>query len=197
MDFREIQRLHQQYAQGPLTIDMEGAPITALPAPAARPVPADASRSTVPPGYFVETRKVIALMMIVAAISLPIGMWLASAHKQSRDVAATEPAQGQPGSPEVPDSGSMSTRWPEASASTSVEPAQQASPVIAAPPVAGTPSRSASQVPAPAAVPTIASRAAPHEPKPVVREPRKPDAPVRAPSSPQKPAASAGEIKLF
>lgn len=174
---------------------MDAAPLAALPAPAARQVPAEGTRSTVPP-YFIETRKVIALMMIVAAISLPVGMWLASANKQSREVAATEPEQGQSGSRDVADSGSINARWPDTAVATPAEPAQQ-TPDIAAPSVPGTPSLGTSQISAQAAAPTAQSRPAPHEPKPAVREPRKPDAPVRAPSSTEKPAASAGEIKLF
>ncbi|CAG2159763.1 flagellar biosynthesis protein FlhF [Cupriavidus numazuensis] len=95
MDIREIQKMHQQYAQAPITIDMDPTNVQVLSASSGDSSPAS-------PGSLVRSArkavndnvKIVGIIALVAMVSLPVGMMLASTKKRP-DLAppASAPAQ--------------------------------------------------------------------------------------------------------
>lgn len=198
MDLRDIQRLHEQYAQGPLTIDVEAAPIAAaLPAPKARSRGEQADGKRAQGAYLIENRKVILMMVLVAAIALPVGMFIASATKQSNAVPAVQATAND--SERQRDGGleASSTRWPDTPSVADVEAAVPHPESDAASKPAPSPSKALPQRPVVQTEPEPKARPTPPAQKTPASEVRKQEATSRAAVVPQKQNPAGGEIRLF
>ncbi|KAI3602929.1 hypothetical protein D8I24_3107 (plasmid) [Cupriavidus necator H850] len=189
MDLRDIQRMHEQYAQGPITIDVDAAPVAALSAPIRQPAQRPAATTATLFDIFDGKKRLIAMMLLVAAVSLPAGMMLASANKRSNESTSAPPekavsAQASigaiadegiqwPGTKEIPDEVTSPTSSPVATSASAVLSSAVQAPTVQAP----------NKVALNKAVPL---------------EARKPEAAARTPSHPApKPASSAADVKLF
>ncbi|ODV44182.1 hypothetical protein AWV79_10440 [Cupriavidus sp. UYMMa02A] len=73
MDLRDIQRMHEQYAQGPITIDIDATPVAALSAPIRQPAQRPAAITATLFDILDGNKRLIAMMLLVAAVSLPAG----------------------------------------------------------------------------------------------------------------------------
>ncbi|SPK77489.1 conserved protein of unknown function (plasmid) [Cupriavidus taiwanensis] len=184
MDLRDIQRMHEQYAQGPITIDVDAAPVAALGAPAKAAPPAQPAARATLFAALDGNKRLIGMMLLVAAVSLPVGMLLASANKRSSaPTAATTPATG-PSEQPAGARPAEAIQWPGTKELATTE-AELAKPAVAAPPS-----------PAVASAVQVQKKVQTSRSEPV--EARKPDATAHAPNRPAPKAGPAsGDVKLF
>uniref|UniRef100_UPI003F491972 hypothetical protein n=1 Tax=Cupriavidus taiwanensis TaxID=164546 RepID=UPI003F491972 len=184
MDLRDIQRLHEQYAQGPITIDVDAAPVAALNAPTKSAQPPQPTTKSNLLAALDGNKRLIVMMLLVAAISLPVGMMLASATKRSPATAPATTPETVATQPTAAVAPAESTQWTV----TKEPPGTEAD--VAKPSGASAPS------------PTVAS---------AVQAPRKVQPSKLAPAEARKPdpaahsltrvvpkdASASAEVKLF
>lgn len=184
MDLRDIQRLHEQYAQGPITIDVDAAPVAALSPPAKSAQPPQPTTRANLFAALDGNKRLIGMMLLVAAVSLPVGMMLASATKRSPATAPATTADTAATQPPADVAPAESIQWPGTKESTATEAD------VAKPSAASAPSPTvASAVQAPKKVQP--SKSAP-------AEARKPDPAAHSLTRVvPKDASASAEVKLF
>ncbi|WP_454754713.1 hypothetical protein [Cupriavidus necator] len=189
MDLRDIQRMHEQYAQGPITIDVDAAPVAALSAPIRQPAQRPAATTATLFDILDGNKRLIAMMLLVAAVSLPAGMMLASANKRSNESTAAPPGKAVPAQAPIGVIADDGIQWPGTKEIPDEVTSPNSSPVAA----------STSAVPSSAVkAPTLQAPKKVAQNKAVPLETRKPEATAHTPSHPApKPAPSAADVKLF
>jgi len=184
MDLRDIQRMHDQYAQAPITIDVDAAPIAAL--------SASARQAAQTPLFDAMdgNKRLMAMMLLVAAVSLPAGMMLASANKKSTEVTTTLPVDAMPAQPPVGFASDEAIQWP----GTKDLPVDETSPATSVPSATSSPAAAS----AAAQLSAVQAPKKVHASKAIPPETRKSEAAAHTPNHPApKPAPVAGDVSLF